>query len=151
MAGSSKRHNRIMLNCVRALDNVTDVCEIYSADIKVKAAKHKSYFYPDVVVSCEPDDSDDYYLETPCLMVEVLSKSTQSRDRGEKLLAYMSIPSLQAYLLLEQDKQEAQLFYRQSKGDWWIKTFNNDNEAIALPCIDKSINLTDTYKTIVFD
>jgi len=79
------------------------------------------------------------------------SKSTQSRDRGEKLLAYMSIPSLQAYLLLEQDKQEAQLFYRQSKGDWWIKTFNNDNEAIALPCIDKSINLTDTYKTIVFD
>jgi len=110
--------------------------------------KHSSYFYPDVVVSCEPDDEDDYFLEKPCLIVEVLSKSTQHRDRGDKLLAYMNIPSLKAYLIVNQDSIEVQLFYRQSDGDWWVKTFNELNDQLDLPCTNSPIKLLDIYKSL---
>ena len=79
MAGASKRHNEIALNIAFALRPSTknDQCRVFSSDVKVRAGKRKAFYYPDVVAGCTTDDVDEYYLEKPCLIVEVTSKSTE--------------------------------------------------------------------------
>ncbi|CAA6823713.1 MAG: Uma2 family endonuclease, partial [uncultured Thiotrichaceae bacterium] len=123
-------------------------CTAYQSDIKVRATHFKSYFYPDVVVGCDDDDADDYYLEKPCLIVEVLSDSTEKRDRREKLLAYMNIPSLQAYLLVAQDRPEVELYYREAAGNWWVQVFENPEDEVMLPCVDRAVTLTEIYEDV---
>lgn len=125
-------------------------CVVYKSDIKVRVASNKCYFYPDVVVDCDEDDTDDYYLEKPCLIVEVLSKSTEKRDRSEKLLSYMNIPSLKAYLLVEQDKPDVEFFYRKEDGDWWVESFEGLDTVIKLPCPDMELTLADIYESVSF-
>ncbi len=152
MAGASKRHSVIAGNLfayLRAASKGTP-CTVYQSDMKVKTSSHKSYYYPDVVVGCEVDEASDYYLETPCLIVEVLSDSTEKRDRREKLLAYMTIPSLQAYLLVAQDKYEVEMFYREPEGSWWVETFNKLDASIALFCPETTLTLADIYEEITF-
>lgn len=140
MAGSSKRHNRITLNVVRALpigSSGTQSCEVYSSDMKVRAGKGRAYYYPDVVVSCTHDDADEYYLEHPCMIVEVTSKSTEWKDYNEKLLVYQSIPSLKTYLVIAQDTPYVTHFYREEQGDWWVRTYEDLSEVIILPCPER--------------
>jgi len=150
MAGSSKRHNRIALNLVMAL-NTNTPCEVYSSDIKVRIAERNSYYYPDVVVGCEEsDNADDYYLEKPCLIVEVLSPSTEKKDATEKLLAYQEIESLQAYLMVDQQQCHISLIYRQDNGHWWVKTFTEYDDIISLPCPEMALKLADIYENIAF-
>ena len=74
------------------------------------------FYYPDVVVSCAPDDREPYFRTQPCLIVEVLSDATERIDRQEKLLAYTRIGSLETYVLLAQDLAEATLYRRSA--DW---------------------------------
>lgn len=152
MAGASKRHNKITLNIAMSLSAASrkTPCDVYTSDMKVRAVGKKSYFYPDVVVSCDEDDADDYYLEKPCLIVEVLSKSTEKRDRSEKLLSYMNIPTLKAYLLVEQEKPEAELFYRKADGDWWVESVEGLDAVIKLPCPNMDLSLADVYQAINF-
>ena len=150
MAGSSKRHNRIALNLVMAL-NTKAPCETYSSDIKVRIAERNSYYYPDVVVGCEEsDNADDYYLEKPCLIIEVLSPSTEKKDATEKLLAYQDIESLQAYLMVDQQQCHISLIYRQKNGHWWVKTFTELDDMISLSCPEMEIKVTDIYENISF-
>lgn len=112
MAGTSKRHNRIARNFITQMETAAlgKNCEVFFSDIKVRAAKHKTYYYPDVVVGCaEDDDADDYYLEKPCLIIEVSSESTIRKDYLEKALVYQAISSLQAYLIVAQDKPQVDI------------------------------------------
>ena len=150
MAGTSKRHNVIAGNLFAALRAMSrgSTCTAYQSDIKVRAMNDKSYFYPDVVVGCEEDDADDYYLEKPCLIVEVLSDSTEKRDRREKLLAYMKITSLQAYIMVAQDKPEVELYYREESGDWWLQVFENPEDEIMLPCVDQMVTVAEIYEDV---
>lgn len=152
MAGSSKRHAEIALNIATLLKLAArgTPCKTYVSDVKVRAISHKSYFYPDVVVSCDDNDSDDYYLESPCLIVEVLSASTEKRDRREKLLAYMNIPSLQAYMLVAQDRTEVELYYREESGNWWVQVYEKAEDSFILPCVDQQVTLADIYEDVVF-
>jgi Uma2 family endonuclease len=151
MAGTSKRHNRIALNLVIALANQSQgtPCEIYSSDIKVRIAQRKSYYYPDVVVGCnEGDDADDYYLEKPCLVIEVLSPSTEEKDNTEKLIAYQDIDSLKAYLMVDQDICRVRLVYRQDNGHWWVKTYTHLDDEISLTCPKMTLRVTDIYGNV---
>ena len=152
MAGASKRHVVITGNVFASLRAAAKgtPCTAYQSDMKVKASSHKSYYYPDVVVGCEADEANDYYLEKPCLIVEVLSDSTEKRDRREKLLAYMNISTLRAYLLVAQDKPEVELFYREPDGNWWVETFSGLEASIELPCPEITLTLVDVYEAIAF-
>jgi Uma2 family endonuclease len=77
------------------------------ADMKVylKIAGEDVFYYPDLLVSCDPEDNEKYYRTRPCLIVEVLSPTTERIDRREKFMAYTSLPSLQEYILIAQDRQ----------------------------------------------
>ena len=153
MAGSSRRHNRIAGNLYIALSGASGntPCDVFNADLKVRIDSRKTYYYPDVVVTCdEDDDQDDYYIDTPCLIVEVLSKSTEQKDYREKLLAYQAIPSLQHYLIVAQDHCHIDLFYREKSGDWWIQTFESLEDVITLSCPECEVTVTDIYEGIEF-
>ncbi len=103
MAGASKNHQRITGNLFSALliHLKNTPCDVFASDIKVKAGHN--FFYPDVIVICEDETDDEYYTESPSLIVEVLSKSTRKTDHSLKRLAYQNLPSLQEYALIEQD------------------------------------------------
>ncbi len=89
MAGASDYHNGIALNIASILNEISfkHSCRAYISDMKVRAKK-EVFYYPDVMVVCEQDNNNDYYKEKPCLIVEVLSKSTERIDKHEKLQAY---------------------------------------------------------------
>ena len=154
MAGSSKRHNTLALNLVIALRTAAKdlPCAVYASDIKVKVNARKSYYYPDVVVSCdEQDHADDYYLEKPCFIVEVLSPSTARKDSTEKLLAYQDIESLQVYMMVDQDRYWVSLFYKQEDDRWWVKHYTQDDDIIAIPCPAMALSVADIYASLAME
>jgi len=67
--------------------------------LRIEAAGQTAFYYPDLLLSCDPDDRETYFRRRPCLIVEVLSEATERIDRREKLYAYTQIPSLQEYVL----------------------------------------------------
>lgn len=152
MAGASKRHNEIALNIAFALRPSTknDLCRVFSSDVKVRAGKRKAFYYPDVVAGCAPDDADDYYLENPCLIVEVTSKSTEWKDRHEKAVVYQTLSSLQSYLVVSQDKPHVTVYCREDDGSWWVSAYEGLDQAIPLPCPPMMLALTDVYDGISF-
>lgn len=103
MTGTSLNHGRIVSNLLANLHAhlANTPCEVFAADIKVKA--ENNFFYPDLIVDCENKNGDAYVTESPLIIVEVLSKTTRKLDQTLKRLAYQSLPSLQEYVLIEQD------------------------------------------------
>ena len=117
MAGASKRHNRISSNACVSLKSHAGGCDVYIADVLVRI--DQVLYYPDVMAVCVP--SVDPYVETnPCLIIEVLSDSTEAIDRREKLFNYQRIPHLDAYLLVAQNDRRVDVYRR-------AKSSNNEN------------------------
>lgn len=95
MVGGTDRHNRITLNVASKLLDAAEggPCRVYISDMRLRIGNN--YYYPDVMVACEPPETENPIWRTnPCLVVEVLSPSSESIDRREKLLAYRSIPTV---------------------------------------------------------
>ncbi len=115
MAGASANHERISGNIAAEFRShlKRTPCESFSSDMKVKVGSR--FFYPDVLVDCSFDESQPYYTESPVIIVEVLSKSTRRMDETTKLMSYINIPSLQEYVLIEQDFVDIEVV-RRSEG-----------------------------------
>ncbi len=103
-----------------------------------------SFFYPDVMVVCDIDnkDEDDYYQSSPVIIVEVLSKSTRKNDLSTKKLTYFNIPTLQEYVLIEQDLCEINVF---RKSDDWKPTIYFLGDEISFESINTTISVEDIY------
>lgn len=154
MAGSSKRHNAIALNIAIALrlGSRNSHCDVYMSDIKVRIHQGKRYYYPDVVVSCAPDDDiDDHYLEKPCFIVEVLSPSTERKDGTEKLVAYQNIASLQAYMIVDQSQCKISLISRENNGHLAIDYFEEMTTVVPIACRSMSLKVSDIYDGVILD
>ena len=148
MAGTTGRHNAIALNVVTRLRAAArnGPCAAYIVDLKVRAAPDRIY-YPDGVVVCTPHDGDTLVFDEPCLVLEVTSRSTRRIDRGEKLDAYLAIPSLRAYVIAEQDRRHVTLYSREVGGSW------NREEVVSsgtmkLPCPPTVLTLDDVYEGV---
>lgn len=134
LAGVSKRHNRIAFNIARQLYDAAEHagCRVYIADVKLRAAEDVIY-YPDVMVACGPEGDDSHVEETPCLVVEVASPSPQATDRREKLLVYQRIPTLRAYLIVDQDRRRIERHWREGEGEWHHAEIV-DAGTVPVPC-----------------
>ena len=110
MTGASDRHEEIALNLAAALRVHLrgGPCRVYKGDLKIRIAD--DFYYPDVFVRCGEDPGDAYFKTDPVLIAEVLSPSTQRYDRGDKRLAYSTLPSLQDYALIAQDRMVVELY-----------------------------------------
>jgi len=114
MAGASDRHNRLALNLASRLNDHLNggPCEVFIAAMKV-IVDPLVYYYPDVVVTCDPLGGDPYVRTQPHLILEVVSPSTERIDRHEKLFAYRRVPSLREYVLVLQDRMQVEVYRRQ--------------------------------------
>jgi Uma2 family endonuclease len=130
MTGASLRHNVIALNMATNLRAHLrgSPCRAFMSDAKLRVAKFNSYYYPDVMVTCDPRyqrvSSGDSMIESPRLIVEVLSTSTEATDRREKLQAYRSLPSLLEYVLVSQESAAIEIHRRQGDIGWQIITLS---------------------------
>ena len=134
MAGATARHNRISLNVATRLDAATrgTSCEVFMADMKVKVEAHRAFYYPDVLLACEPDDDQPLYRTRPCLLVEVLSPSTAGIDEREKWHHYRDIPTLRHYLLIDSESRQVRLHTRE--GADWLEQTLGEGERLRLTC-----------------
>ena len=148
MTGASRAHKAIALNIAAALlDHLRDgPCRVAIADMKVRSESLNRFYYPDGVVSCNAvaEEPDDHVETRPILVVEVLSPSTAATDRREKRLGYQTLPSLQEYVLVHQDRVAIELFRRQ--GDLWTRAEHAAGERIALPSIGFEVEPLDLYR-----
>ena len=150
-ARTSERHNRIAINIVNRLAAVLedDPCRVLMSDVKLRVGDDVVY-YPDVMLVCDPHDTDPYIKTRPCLIVEVLSPSTETIDRREKLMAYRRIETLETYLLVHQDEPRVVRNFRDSHGAWWQEEL--DGEArILLPCPQTELQFPQIYRGVTFD
>ena len=147
MAGGTARHNRICTRTLLALEGLGSGCDVYVADVLLRA--DTAFYYPDLMVICDPGDQDPRIKSAPCLIVEVLSENTERTDRGEKLRAYQRLPSLLNYLLIAQHAPRVEL-YRRHASDWLYESFAGSGE-LRLDCPSGVISLAQIYAGVVFD
>ena len=153
MGGASDKHGLIAGALYAALLPAArrKACQLFSAEMKVRVDHDgESYFYyPDLLLSCQPDDKESaYYRRHPCLLVEVLSPSTERIDTREKLFAYRLLPSLREYLLLRQDRGQADLYQWSDEGRWQHHVLGQPDDALALRCLDAAVSLRDVYADV---
>lgn len=117
-------------------------CRPYSFDMKVKVAQN--YFYPDAIVDCT--DFEGYFTETPIIIIEVLSKSTRQTDKTLKYDLYITIPTLQEYVLIEQDFVEVTV-WRRSEHFWKQQLYYLGDE-VHFESIDYTISVEDIYQRV---
>lgn len=145
MTGGTVRHSKIAGNIYRKLHAATvgGPCDLFVSDVKVRAAADV-FYYPDVLVVCGPYDDQAVYLREPCLIVEVLSPSTASIDRREKLLAYRQLASLQAYLIVAQSRRRIDVHARDAAGEWQHTVVAGDG-VVVVPCPATTLALDEVY------
>lgn len=147
MAGASDAHNKITGNIFIELGVHLrgTPCRPYSNDMKVRIRVGLSdwYYYPDVMVRCGADGQQKYFTETPAVIVEVISESTDRKDKREKLVAYRLLPSLHTYVLAEQDRREVTV-HRLANGEWTEVTLTGC-DTLAIPELNFTTSLDAIY------
>ncbi len=147
MAGAKLNHQRLISNLVINIGGhlKNSQYEVFSSDVKVRADKGKKYFYPDVVMSCNNENGDSVFTESPRLIIEVLSNSTRRLDKTLKRLVYQNIPSLKEYVLIEQERVEIEIF---RKSENWNPTYYYIDDEITFTSIDLTLSVLDIYQRV---
>ena len=154
MTGASRAHNVITANIGGELRGQLRgrPCEVYIADMRIKVSLTGTYRYPDIVVACGDIAFEDAELDTlinPVLIVEVLSPTTETADRGEKFAHYRRLASLQEYLLVAQDAPRIEQFVRQ--GDrWLLSDVSGLGASVHLASSDYALPLREVYDKVQF-
>jgi Uma2 family endonuclease len=148
MSGPSRRHSRIAMNVGARLWAAArgGPCRVHQAEIKLRIGRN--FYYPDGMVACGPEPDDPYVEDAPCLAVEVTSPSTARTDRREKVTAYTTLPSLGAYLVVDQDRRLVDRHWRDDAG--WHRETLVGHGAIALPCPALTLTLDEIYEGVEF-
>ncbi|MGD1950434.1 MAG: Uma2 family endonuclease [Leptolyngbyaceae cyanobacterium] len=154
MAGASDSHVTIAGNLFAALrSHIRGTgCRLYISDMKANVEVRNRFFYPDVMVTCNPRDQEtDTYKRFPKLIVEVLSKSTEAFDRGDKFLASQALESLQEYVLINTRHQRVEIFRRSDSGLWVLQFYSVEDETFELKSIDFTGTFAELYEDVVLE
>jgi Uma2 family endonuclease len=149
MAGGTSNHATISLNCGVALDQALGddtVCRPYVTDKLVRVAPSK-ILIPDVVVSCDTaDHGESQIIDSPVLVVEVLSRSTEMTDRFVKLALYQAKESVQEIIFISQSIQRVEVFSRSTTG--WIYHQYGTGQSFFLASLDIEIEVRQLYRRL---
>jgi Uma2 family endonuclease len=148
MSGVSEAHNDIVLNLVRLLAGALPVgCRMFSQSVKLRAdtKSHEDYYYPDVFISCGPRDLKGHVRRDAILVIEVLSPTTERVDRGEKFHAYTSLPSVEEYILVSQDKRSIEVYRRNAN---WKRELYGAADTIPLTSLKNNLTVDEIYRDI---
>lgn len=157
MAGGSLLHSELGNNVGTCLTNAIRAkglpCKVYNSDLKVSIKSANSRFYPDVSIVCgQPvmDEKTPHAVQNPVVVVEVLSESTEARDRGTKFQAYRQLPSLREYILVSQEEALVEVFSLTDEGTWHIQTATKLDDSLKLHALDLSLKMEDVYFGVNF-
>lgn len=148
MGGGSKNHSLIAVKLTTLLFNHLEGsgCETGNSDLRVNIAETHNYTYPDASVTCdERDKTTSQYITYPCLIVEVLSKSTEAYDRGGKFRMYRQNPALIDYLLVSSTQIAMDLYHKNDAGEWIILNYQ-EGDTIELKSINLSFPIEQVYR-----
>ena len=153
MAGASPNHNQVVVNITAALANLLRDrdCTNYANEQRVVVQAGAAYLYPDIVATCgnaEFVPPDPPSLVNPLVIMEVLSPSTEARDRGEKFLQYQTIPSLREYILVSQWPRRFESFLKQPDGTWAYRAYAEGQPALEVVSLACSISVEDVYRKV---
>jgi Uma2 family endonuclease len=148
MSGGSVNHGRIAIKLTALFDAHLEQggCITGNSDIKINIVNTNNYTYPDASVTCdERDKNTPNYFTYPCLIVEVLSKSTEAYDRGGKFRMYQNNPVLKDYLLVSSTAIEIDLYHKNDAEQWMIINYG-EGDTIELKSINLSFPIEQIYR-----
>jgi Uma2 family endonuclease len=150
MSGGSLHHAFLISRFSRLLGNAlaNSLYEVVTSELLVRASQSGPFMYPDVMAICdEPKLADEHQdvLLNPTLVVEVLSKSTEAHDRGQKFAYYRQIESLKEYILLFQTEPRAEAFFRQADGEWSLKEYAGPGASCVCRSVHCELPLAEVY------
>ena len=154
MTSGTNAHSMIATNTLLCLGGQLEdsPCRAFNSDAKVRVQTSSGtrFYYPDVQVVCKPNAQTDQFQDSPVLVVEVLLPSTRRIDQGEKKDSYLSIGSLQVYVMLEQQSPSATMYLRTESGFECVVVEGPD-AIIELEALDVKLPLSALYRDIVFE
>ncbi len=147
MAGASEAHIGITTNLTVILANHLrgGDCRLFPSDMRLHIPSPKIYYYPDLLVTCDQRDRlNRNHKNYPCLIIEVLSESTEARDRGVKFAHYQTIETLREYVLVSQLEERVEVFRRYNGRLWLLQTYTT-GETVQLQSINLEIPIAEIY------
>ncbi len=156
MTGGTTNHNKLAgklyAKLLLALEDQNH--EVYMGDVRLWIPSHREYTYPDImVVQGQPiyQPPGTTTIINPTIIVEVLSKSTQARDRGDKFRFYRSIPEFKEYILIDQYSVLVEHFVKTSEHQWMLTEYETKESKLSLDSVNFEISLEELYKRVNFD
>ena len=156
MSGATREHTQIAANITAQFDNqfMDRPCEVYPLEMRTKVAATGLYTYPDLAVVCGEPRFEDAYMDTlvnPDLIIEILSRSTESYDRGKKFAHYRNVDSLREYVLVAQTECRIERFCRQDDGNWLYSENTDPDGSIELTSVACRLSLSRVYHKVDFE
>jgi Uma2 family endonuclease len=153
MSGGTQNHSAIKLNIGVSIKTHLrgSKCRVFNSDLKVNILNTSNYTYPDLSVTCDDRDRENpIYITYPCLVVEVLSSSTEAYDRGKKFEKYRRNPNLIDYVLVSSEEVAIDLYHKNNAGEWLILSYRS-GDRVELKSIGLSLPIEQFYEEIVFE
>ncbi len=152
MAGGTLSHVQITPNLSRRIGNkISDKCTALTTGVKVRAEDYRKFYYPDVLVICGKPILYQKRSDTiinPILIVEVLSDSTEAKDRGEKMLAYRTLESLREYVLVSQEKAIVEQYTKNTDESWIHKATVGLKSVVKFESITVELTSDEIYQRV---
>lgn len=154
MVGATDEHVSLALNIASDLRQHLrgSNCRVYISAMKVRIESLNRFYYPDVMVTCdERDRNTTTYKCFPCLIIEVLSPSTEAFDRGDKFADYQQLASLQEYILINTKRKRLDCFRRDDRGTWQFQTYDTAHAMFELQSVKFTGSIATLYEDITFE
>jgi len=156
MPGVTREHAQIVLNIATELNSQFEErpCEVYVSDLRTKVVRTECYMYPDIVAVCGASQCDDEHFDNlinPELIIEVLSESTESYDRGIKFAHYRRIDSLREYALVSQWESRVESYHRQDDNTWLYSETTDIEGSIQLVSVTCRLSMSRIYRKVDFE
>ena len=156
MTGGSINHNQIIVNLIIALSSALreQNYRVYTSDLRLWIPRYREYTYPDILIIKDEAIFQEGRTDTvlnPSIIVEVLSKSTSSRDRGDKFTYYRSIPEFQEYILIDQYQIHIEQFSKTAEGNWLLKESDDEEGTLTLVSTNSQIPHRQIYERVEFE
>ncbi|WP_071190147.1 Uma2 family endonuclease [Trichormus sp. NMC-1] len=156
MTGGSLNHNQIIINLIIALTLPLreQNYQVYTSDLRLWIPRYNEYTYPDILIIKDEPIFEERRTDTvinPSIIFEVFSKSTSSRDRGDKFTFYRSLPEFQEYILIDQYQSHIEQFSKTKEGNWLFSESDDEEGILTLVSANCQIPYRQIYDRVTFE
>lgn len=120
---------------------------VYSSEMKIRIPNLNIFYYPNISVTCNPQDREKFYKSQPCLIVEVFSSATERIHRNEKLMNYRQLQNLQEYVLVSESEIKVEVYRKNNQNNWFVEELGKEDN-LQLSSVDLEIAIADIYEDV---